>query len=112
MTSTVSKFTEGVVFNLEQPDSNLGISEVVDFRGDVTLNLKSGDKVEGYVFNKSESALELYKKEDIEASFVLLKDIESISFSGKDTAKGKSFEDWQAKKASEKAAIKAAPVEE
>jgi len=111
MTAAVSKFTEGSVFRLDQVGAAEGLSSVVDYRGDVALHLKSGEVLEGFVFNCTEVTIDFYKRDELAPQSLLLTEVESITFSGKDTAKGKSFDDWQSKKAAEKALIKASPVE-
>lgn len=79
-----------------------------DYRGDVTIELTSGERLEGYVFNRSTGgpapALELFPADAPGVRHVLYSDIRSVAFTGEDTATGKSWETWVAKKESERRA--------
>lgn len=79
-----------------------------DYRGDVTLSLKSGEALSGYLFNRhiagTESCLELFPAENPNAKRVRYDEIVAIAFTGEDTASGKSWEVWTAKKESERRA--------
>ncbi|HXX73635.1 MAG TPA: hypothetical protein VEI50_00725 [Nitrospiraceae bacterium] len=100
---------EGRVF---RPASFDEVAEAVelafDYRGDVTLSLKSGESLCGYIFNRrlagSESTIELFPAENSNAAIVRYGDIAAIAFTGEDTATGKSWEAWMAKKESERRA--------
>jgi transcriptional antiterminator Rof (Rho-off) len=79
-----------------------------DYRGDVTLELSSGEQVTGYLFNRSaaqgSAVIELFVAGSGTARVVPYTEIRSIAFSGEDTANGKSWEVWVAKKESERRA--------
>lgn len=79
-----------------------------DYRGDVTLSLKSGESLSGYIFNRlvtgSDSSLELFPTGSPNAILVRYDEIATITFTGEDTASGKSWETWMAKKESERRA--------
>jgi hypothetical protein len=79
-----------------------------DYRGDVTLSLKSGESLCGYLFNRriagSESSLELFPAESPNAILIRYDEIVAIAFTGEDSASGKSWEVWMAKKESERRA--------
>jgi hypothetical protein len=100
---------EGRVF---RPASFGEVGEAVDlafdYRGDVTLSLKSGELLCGYIFNRrvagSDSCLELFSADNPNAIIVHYGQIAAIAFTGEDTASGKSWEAWMAKKASERQA--------
>lgn len=83
---------------------NQAIDMAFDYRGDVTLELVSGEKIEGYVFNRSASAsppaLQIYPAGQPGARVIRYADIAAIVFSGEDTASGKSWEAWVRKKES------------
>ena len=76
-----------------------------DYRGDVTLELKSGESVIGYVFGRrsddADPFVELYLDGKPEQCLIRYRDIETIHFSGEDTAIGKSWEAWIKKKQTE-----------
>ena len=73
-----------------------------DYRGDVTLDMKSGESVVGYLYARRSDVkdpfVELYLDGRPEKCEVLYKDIAAIHFSGEDTAVGKSWEAWLKKK--------------
>lgn len=86
-----------------------------DYRGDVTLTLRSGESVTGYIFNRQiltdGSYLELFPADCPDARRISYLDIATIAFTGEDTANGKSWEAWVSKKESERQA-EAARLEE
>ncbi len=98
---------EGRVFT---PNSTLEITEAVelafDYRGDVTLTLRSGESVTGYIYNRhagtTDSYLELFSADRPDAQRIPYADITTIAFTGEDTANGKSWETWVSKKESER----------
>ena len=100
---------EGRVF---QPASFAELTEAVelafDYRGDVTVSLKSGESLSGYLFNRqvkgSESYLEVFPSDSSDTRQIRYDQIAAIAFTGEDTATGKSWETWIAKKDSERRA--------
>ncbi len=92
-----------------RPSTPAELAEAVelafDYRGDVTLVLKSGEQIVGYLFNREASGptprLQVFPESggmcDIPYDEVI-----SIAFSGEDTASGKSWEAWVTKKESER----------
>lgn len=100
---------EGRVF---QPASFAELVEAVelafDYRGDVTVSLKSGESLSGYLFNRqvsgADSYLEVFPSDGSNARHIPYGQIASIAFTGEDTATGKSWETWIAKKDSERRA--------
>ena len=100
---------EGRIF---QPASFAELAEAVelafDYRGDVTVSLKSGESLSGYLFNRqvsgSDSYLEAFPSDSSDARRIRYDEIASIAFTGEDTATGKSWETWIAKKDSERRA--------
>ena len=100
---------EGRVF---QPASFAELTEAVelafDYRGDVTVSLKTGESLSGYLFNRevdgSGSYLELFPSDSSPARQIRYEQIASIAFTGEDTATGTSWENWIVKKDSERRA--------
>jgi hypothetical protein len=98
---------EGRVF---RPATEAELFEAVelafDYRGDVTLELSSGETVLGYLFNRSVtehgSTIEVIPAKGGPTSVIPYAEVRSIAFSGEDTANGKSWEAWVAKKESER----------
>lgn len=105
-------FVQGCILRASDENFGEGIRAVVDYRGDVTINLKNGDVRRGYVYSSDVRALEMFPRDSSRKESVLLVDIVSIEFSGDDTAKGKSWEDWMNTKTTERASIRAQPVVE
>jgi hypothetical protein len=105
----VSGSPEGRVF---QAASFAELAEAVelafDYRGDVTVSLKSGDSLSGYLFNRhvngSDSCLDMFPSDGSQARQIRYDQIATIAFTGEDTATGKSWESWIAKKDSERRA--------
>ncbi len=88
------------------PDFHEGLEAAVDYRGDTTIELQNGDKIEGFIFNLSKENIEVFPQEkDSVPVLVSVTDVATIDFSGKDTADGKSWEAWIAKKEKEKQQI-------
>ncbi len=116
MTDTKQHSTGGVPISLEgrvfQPASFAELAEAVelafDYRGDVTVSLKSGESLSGYLFNRqvngSDSYLEVFPSDSAEARHIRYDQIAAIAFTGEDTATGKSWETWIVKKDSERRA--------
>ena len=88
----------------------VALEKAFDYRCDVTMTLKSGEKVEGYVFDRrtgktlADSAVRLYPKSGSEKRSISYADIAALAFTGKDTAVGKSWEAWMQKYREKKAA--------
>ena len=82
-----------------------------DYRGDLTITLKTGEKVEGYLFDRvsdavllSECYVRVKPKNRSDRIKILYSDIAAIAFTGKDTAAGKSFAAWVKRYREKKAA--------
>ncbi len=86
------------------------LEKAFDYRGDVTITLKSGDKIEGYIFDRhtaktlTDSAVRIYPKDGSEKLSIAYTDIAALAFTGKDTAAGKSWETWMQRYREKKAA--------
>ncbi|MDO8528140.1 MAG: hypothetical protein Q7T03_10715 [Deltaproteobacteria bacterium] len=82
------------MINLEQL-----IDKAFDYRGDVTLDLKSGQHIEGYIFNRdhAKQTLTLFIKGESTPKPLAYTEITDIRFTGENTAAGKSWEDWKTK---------------
>ena len=74
------------------------IDAAFDYRGNVTLELRSGERVDGYVsncdVNAAEPFLELFPSNGEAKKKLLFGEIRGVSFTGKDTASGRSWETW------------------
>jgi len=86
------------------------LEKAFDYRGDVTITLRSGEKVEGYVYDRksrptlAESLVRMLPKDKPGRLNISYADIAALAFTGKDTAAGKSFEAWVKKYNEKKAA--------
>lgn len=86
------------------------IEKAFDFRGDVTVDLKDGRQMAGYLSNRNfqgaehcpEPFIELMVASQPELVCIACRDIANIRLTGEDTAAGKSWEDWVAKEAAKK----------
>ena len=86
------------------------LEKAFDYRGDVTLTLKDGRTVNGYVFDRrtgatlEDSVVRMIPANDRAKVTVVYSDIAALAFTGRDTAAGKSFEAWVKKYWEKKAA--------
>ena len=87
-----------------------GLEKAFDYRGDVTIVRKDGSSVEGYIFDRrtaatlSQSFIRLFPKGEAAKISIPYSDIASLTFTGRDTAAGKSWEAWLKKYWEKKAA--------
>ena len=103
---------EGAVPSLASDDEvRTALEKAFDYRGDVTITLKDGSKVEGYVFDRrgegpdlSNHQVRLFPKDRDEKLAIRYSDIARLEFTGRDTAAGKSWETWVKKYQQKKAA--------
>ena len=108
-TATASGSLEGRVF---RPASHNELAEAVelafDYRGDVTVELTSGESVVGYLFNRDASDsnpwIEVFPADSPASRRIAYAQVASLAFTGEDTANGKSWETWVSKKESERRA--------
>jgi hypothetical protein len=76
------------------------LEKAFDYRGDVTITLKNGSAIEGYIFDRrtgdtlAESIVRLFPKNDAKKISIAYTDIAGLAFTGRDTAAGKSWEAW------------------
>ena len=106
------------------------IARAVDFRGDVTLVLHDGSVVEGFAFDarldadrgpvsggrdaapdSAADCIRLLPTDSTERRTIPLSRIARLSFTGKDAASGKSWENWVRRYAAKKLAGEAASIE-
>jgi hypothetical protein len=86
------------------------LEKAFDYRGDVTLTLKSGERIEAYIFNRqtgptlAESYVQYFTPNAADKRKVSYAEISRLEFTGKDRAAGKHWEDWVEKYKAKKAA--------
>jgi hypothetical protein len=77
-----------------------GLEKAFDYRGDVTIQLKNGSALEGYIFDRrsgstlADSFVRLFPKNDPNKVTIPYSEIAGLAFTGRDTAAGKSWEAW------------------
>jgi hypothetical protein len=93
------------------------LEKAFDYRGDVTIIRKDGTQVEGYLFDRrqaktlSESMVRILPANGSPRVSVPYSDVAALSFSGRDSAAGKSWEAWVRKYWEKKASGEAAAIE-
>jgi transcriptional antiterminator Rof (Rho-off) len=75
------------------------LEKAFDYRGDVTLTLKDGEQLVAFVFNRDHAGkvLEVYPRDKDEKRRIPYGDIQTLAFTGIDTAAGKSWQAWMEK---------------
>jgi hypothetical protein len=93
-----------------EDDLRQALDKALDYRGDVTLTLRNGERIGAYVFNRqvgatlADSRVEYFTAGAPEKRAVSYADIARIEFTGKDCAAGKQWQDWVRKHQERKAA--------
>src|SRR5215467_7224405 len=103
---------EGWVPALASEDEiRAALEKAFDYRGDLTLTLRDGRKIEGYIFDRrsdckslSDCFVRIMPKNQPDRMKISYAEIAALAFTGKDTAAGKSFEAWVKKYKEKKAA--------
>jgi len=91
-------------------DLRQALDQALDYRGDVTLTLKNGERIAAYIFNRqtgatlADSRVQYFTAGAAEKRQASYADIARIEFTGKDCAAGKHWEDWVRKHRERKAA--------
>jgi hypothetical protein len=79
------------------------LEKAFDYRGDVSITLKNGTTLDGYIFDRlagktlESSVVRVLPKDSNERMKIAYSDIAALTFSGRDTAAGKSWEAWVGK---------------
>jgi hypothetical protein len=119
MTTTSDGTGEAPAASVDGSDGTLlreAVVRAVDFRGDVTLDLRDGRTVIGFAFDAQLTRAEgaairvLPADSDVRVT-VPLASIQRLTFSGKDAASGKSWENWLRRYAAKKLAGESASIE-
>jgi hypothetical protein len=83
-----------------EEDLREALEKAFDYRGDVTITRKNGTRIEGYVYDRRQGAtlaaslVRILPADGSPRQSVVFSDIAGLSFSGRDTAAGKSWEAW------------------
>ena len=82
------------------------IEEAFHYRGDVTVHVRSGERVEGYIFNRHSDAgspyLQMYIEGHSAPRHIPYSKIVAVRLTGENTASGGDWEAWIKKKESER----------
>jgi hypothetical protein len=93
-----------------EEELRIALEKAFDYRGDITLTLRDGSKVEGYIFDRiaantlAQSFVRVIPADSTQRRKISYADIAALAFSGRDTAAGKSWEAWVRKYWEKKAA--------
>lgn len=93
-----------------ETDIREAFEKAFDYRGDVTLTLKDGRVVHGYVFDRrpaatlEDSAVRIIPAGERTRLSIPYSDIAALAFTGRDNAAGKTFDAWIKKYWKKKAA--------
>ncbi len=83
-----------------EQDLKTALEKAFDYRGDITITLKSGEKIEAYIFNRrtgatlADSFVQYFTPNAPDKRKLAYDQIARLEFSGKDRAAGKHWEDW------------------
>ena len=98
------------------------LDDAFDYRGDVTVILRDGSEIQGYLFDRrsqptlQESVARILPPKSEDHIEIPYPEIAEIRFSGRDPAAGRSWENWvrryaEKKLAGEEASIESEPLE-
>ena len=93
-----------------EEETRVALEKAFSYRGDVTVTLKDGKKIECYIFDRRvgktlhDSFVRVYPQNVTEKLSIAYSDIAGLAFTGRDTAAGKSWEAWVKKYLEKKAA--------
>jgi hypothetical protein len=98
-----------------EPDAEYPLARLVelafDYRGNTAVVRRDGTALQGYVFNRDADVpdpyLEMFDSEGGGPYRIPYAEVRTIHFTGKDTAAGKSYAAWLARKQAEKAGLAA-----
>jgi hypothetical protein len=92
---------QGWVPNLADPAELFkALDQAFDYRGDVTLTLRDGRTIEGFIYDRrrgqglADSVVRMMPANSEHRMNISYADIAGLQFSGKDTAHGKTWENW------------------
>ncbi len=94
----------------EEQELRTALEQAFDYRGDVTLTLKNGEVVVGYVYDRrtgkslADSYARVLPQEGGQRRDIAYAEIAALAFTGRDPAAGKSWEAWVKKYEEKKAA--------
>jgi len=93
-----------------EEETRAALEKAFDYRGDVTLTLKDGRVIHGYIFDRrpgatlQASAVRVMPSDERTKLTIPYSDIAALAFTGRDNAAGRTFEAWVKKYWEKKAA--------
>ena len=98
---------QGAVFRPTSQQEVLNVIELAfGYRGDITLELKSRECINGYLFNRvldgPHSYVEMFQPDHLGPRRIACQEIHAFHFTGHDTASGESWEAWVRKRQEKK----------
>jgi len=93
-----------------EADLRDALEKAFDYRGDVTITRRNGERIEGYIFDRRSAAtlaasvVRVIPQNSREKISIPYSEIAALAFTGRDTAAGKSWEAWVRKYWEKKAA--------
>jgi hypothetical protein len=92
---------EGWIPELASEDGlRSALEKAFDYRGDVAITLKSGERIDAFIFNRetgstlADSYVQYFTPTAPDKRKISYAQIARLEFSGRDTAAGKRWEDW------------------
>jgi hypothetical protein len=76
------------------------LEKAFSYRGDVSIAIKNGRKVEGYIFDRragktlADSIVRVFPSDGSEQITIPYAEVAGLAFTGRDTAAGRSWEAW------------------
>ncbi|HMF76048.1 MAG TPA: hypothetical protein VK604_10335 [Bryobacteraceae bacterium] len=101
----------------EEADLRSALEKAFDYRGDISITRKDGTVVEGYLYDRrsgktlADSLVRLLPANGSPRVSIPYSDIAALTFSGRDTAAGKSWEAWVRKYWDKKSTGESAVIE-
>lgn len=83
-----------------EEDVRSALEKAFDYRGDVTITTRGGERIEAYIFNRqtgkslADSYVNYFTPNVETKQKLSYADVARLEFSGKDRAAGKHWEDW------------------
>jgi hypothetical protein len=83
-----------------EDDLRNALEKAFDYRGDVTITTRSGERIEAFIFNRhtgatlADSYVQYFAPNVATKQKLSYADIARLEFTGKDRAAGKHWEDW------------------
>lgn len=113
---TANTSLQGQIADLSTPaGKKAAMVQAVDYRGDITLLLADGRQLEGYLFDAKldgdRPRVRVLPSDGGDRLTLPLEDVVGLTFSGRDTAAGKSWETWVKKYQEKKARGETANLE-